>query len=565
VFGWWGEGKAKNDLTDQALVIFIKVIVLISRPKKIIIMTKLILSTVLLSFVYAFSQNIKIKWGEFDKFKGLPISNILPISENEYFDLNFKPQGMALTYSTLKFFPIIRVFKNNALVNEIKFEGTAPGKNETFEYFELIDGKAYLFTTTREKEERNFYAYEIDKTLKIGKPMKLMSHSRESRESIEFKLSVSDNGQFFAVLLELEDKKNDEERFEYEIFTKNFNSVKKGKYTLPHPRKECDLAQHHISNNGDYFVSYKVYETNKSGKVRDLNKLKKVVIRQLSSEKVDDYEIKPESGLVKKVYFKTNENGNLTLTGLWGDEKTTVKGVFTMIIDFSNKKIENEEFYEFDKKFIVEAYPTKQKEQYEKAQKAGKTNDSQSPSLFSYVFREMIPLADGSALVLMEQSYVYERTTRDSKGNVSTVFVYNENGIIAYKIDPDGSIAWTTYIHKEQATTNDGGYAISFGHVYDNNKITLFFHDNKQNYSSSGKYNKQRNRASFMKKNYCFAQATISISSGDVSRSIVHDLKTGEGFVLPRETMRLSQTNKGVLIMVKKFNKPQKRYGIVTI
>jgi hypothetical protein len=528
-------------------------------------MTKLILTAVFFSFAYGFSQNIKIKWGEFDKFKGLPVSNILPINENEYFDLNFKPQGMALTYSTLKFFPIIRVFKNNELVNELKFEGTAPGRNEMFEYFELIDGKAFMFTTTREKDEINFYAYEIDKTLKVGKPIKLMSHTKEARESVDFNLSVSENGQFFAVLLTLEDKKNDEERYEYEIFTKNFNSTKKGKYTIPHPRKECDVEQHHISNKGDYFVSYKVYETNDKGKVRDLSKLKKVVVQQLSGEKVDDYEIKPESGLVKKVYFKTNENGKLTLTGMWGDEKNAVKGVFTLIIDFDNKKIENEQFFEFDKKFILDTYPVKQKEKYDKAQKAGKTNESDSPSLYNYKFREMIPLADGSALVLMEQSFMYVRTTTDSKGNTSTVYVYNENGIIAYKIEADGHIYWATYIHKEQATTNDGGFAISFGHVYDDKKATLFFHDNRQNYGSSGKYNKQRHRATFMKKNYCFAQATIDLSSGEVSRSMVHDLKTGLGFVIPRDTRRLGQSNKGVMVMVKKFNKSQKRYGIVTI
>lgn len=528
-------------------------------------MNKFIVSVLFLSFAFSYAQNTKIKWGEFDKFKGMPMSNILAISEDEFFDLNFKPQGFALTYSTLKFFPIVRYFKNNTMVKELNFEGNAPGKNESYEYFKLIDGKAIMFTTTREKEDINFYAYEIDKTLKVGKPIKLMSHSREARESVDFKLSVSENGQFFAVLLTLEDKKNDEARYEYEIFTKDFNSTKKGKYTIPHPRKECDIEQHYISNNGDYFVSYKVYETNDKGKVRDLSKLKKVVVQQLSGEKVNDYEIKPKSGVVKQVHFKMNENGKLALTGMWGNEKNGAKGVFTLIIDFDNKKIENEQFFEFDEKFILDTYPTKKKEQYEKAQNEDKNNDLDSPSLINYKFREMIPLADGSALVLMEQSNMYISTTRDSQGNTSSVYVYNENGIIAYKIEGDGLISWTTYIHKEQSTSNDGGFAISFGHVYDEKKATLFFHDNRQNYGTSGKYNKQRKRATFMKKNYCFAQATIDLNSGEVTRSVVHDLKTGLGFVIPRDTKRLGQSNKGVMIMVKKFNKPQKRYGIVTI
>lgn len=237
-------------------------------------MNKFIVSVLFLSFAFSYAQNTKIKWGEFDKFKGMPMSNILAISEDEFFDLNFKPQGFALTYSTLKFFPIVRYFKNNTMVKELNFVGNAPGKNESYEYFELIDGKAIMFTTTREKEDINFYAYEIDKTLKVGKPIKLMSHSREARESVDFKLSVSENGQFFAVLLTLEDKKNDEARYEYEIFTKDFNSTKKGKYTIPHPRKECDIEQHYISNNGDYFVSYKVYET--KGKYVTLVNLRKL-------------------------------------------------------------------------------------------------------------------------------------------------------------------------------------------------------------------------------------------------------------------------------------------------
>jgi hypothetical protein len=141
-------------------------------------MTKLILTTVFLSFAFGFSQNIKINWGEFDKLLGMPKSNILAISEDEFFDLNFKPQGFALTYSTLKFFPMVRYFKNNTFVKELKFKGSASSQNERFNDFVLIGGKAILFTSIREKDETGYYAYEIDKSLNVGKAKKLMNHKK---------------------------------------------------------------------------------------------------------------------------------------------------------------------------------------------------------------------------------------------------------------------------------------------------------------------------------------------------------------------------------------------------
>lgn len=528
-------------------------------------MNKIILTLLLLSFGMAQAQKAKITWGEYDKLKGLPTSNILSVSDDEFFDLNFKPQMIALTYSTIKYFPIIRYFKKNKMVKELKFEGTAPGKNESYEYFELIGGKAYMFSTTREKDVTTFYAYEIDKSLKVGKPKKLMSHKKESKESFEFTLEVSENSDFFAVLLALEDKKSDLEKFEYAIFDKDLESTQKGKYKLPYSRKECDIAQHHISNTGEYFVSYKVYETNSKGKVKDQTKLKKFVIRQMSEDHADDYEIKPKKGHVRDVYFKTNNKETLTLTGLWGSETQAIQGVFNMVVDFKQQNINFEHFEDFDKTFILNAWPTKAKEKFEKKENKSKNKDIGEPALTNYVFRDMIPQKDGGSIVLMEQSYLEIRTSTDSKGIVTYNYYYNENGVVAYKIEADGTIGWKTYIHKQQATRNDGGFAISFGHLWNDDNVVLLFHDSKKCYDEKGKYNDVRVRSAFVKKSYCFAQAAIDTKTGDVTRSMIHDFKQGGGFVLPRQTRRTSDPSVGIMVMVKGFVKTGKRYGKISI
>lgn len=529
-------------------------------------MNKIIVTLLLLSFGMTQAQKTKISWGEYDKLKGIPVSNILAISDDEFFDLNFKPQMIALTYSTIKYFPIIRYFKKNKMVKELKFEGTAPGRNESYEYFELIGGKAYMFSTTREKDVTTFYAYEIDKSLKVGKPKKLMSHKKESRESFEFTLEVSENGDFFAVLLALEDKKSDIEKFEYAIFDKDLELTQKGKYKLPYSRKECDIAQHHISNTGEYFVSYKVYETNSRGKVKDQTKLKKFVIRQMSEDNADDYEIKPKKGSVKDVHFKTNDiNNTLTLTGLWGSEKQAIQGVFNMVVDFKMQNINFEHFEDFEKKFILNAWPTDAKEKFEKKEKKGKIKEKEAPVLTNYEFRDMVPQKDGGSIVLLEQSYIVVHTYTDSKGRTRTTYYYHENGVIAYKIEADGTIGWKTYIHKKQATANDGGLAISFGHLWNDEKITLFFHDNINNYETNGKYNEARNNATFKKKRYCFAEASIDSKTGEVTRKMIHDYKTGGGFVLPRQTRRTSDPSVGIMVMAKGLAKTNKRYGKISI
>ncbi len=532
---------------------------------KNIIMKKIVVVLLLLSFGFSQAQKAKFKWGEFDKLKGLPNSNILVLGDDEFFDLNFKPQTFALTYSMIKYFPIVRYFKKNKMVKELKFEGTAPGKNESYEYFELIGGKAYMFSTTREKDVTGFFAYEIDKSLKVGKPKKLMSHKKETKETFDFTLEVSEDGSYFAVLIGMEDKKTDTEKFEYVIFNSDFELVSKGKYKLPYPRKECDIAQHHISNSGEYFVAYKVYETNAKGKVKDMTKLKKYVIRQLSEDDTEDYEIKPKKGSVKDVVFKSNNQKTLTLTGLWGSETRAIQGVFNMIVDFKRKEITSESFEDFDKKFILNAWPEKAKEKYEKKQEKGKNKGKTEPALTNYVFRNMIPQKDGGSVVLMEQSYIIVRTTTDSKGNTRTTYYYHENGVIAYKIEADGTIGWKTYVNKEQVTTNDGGFAISFGYLNDDNQVMLFFHDNKKNYTEKGKYNNERIRMNFNKKHYCFAQASIDTKTGEVSRSIVHDFKEAGGFVLPKYIRRNSDPSMGVAVMVKKFRVTTKRYGSVSI
>jgi hypothetical protein len=373
---------------------------------------------------------------------------------------------------------------------------------------------------------------------------------------------VSENKAYFVVLLTKNDTKSKTEGFEYAVFTSDFEELSNGKYELPYPSLECDLDQHHLSNIGDYFISYKVYETDAKNKVKDRSLLKKYVIRRINDYDIEEYVINPKKGSVRHVNFQSNDQGLLTLTGLWGPKSEKVSGVFNMIVDFKSKNVTFEEFKEFDKKFILEAWSAKAKEKFENKEAKGKI-EHQEPVLVNYKIRDLVRQKDGSTIVLLEQSTIEVKDRTTSSGLVYTYY-YHENGIIAYKILTDGTIDWTTYIHKEHVTKDDDGFAISFGYVFNNDQLMLFFNDNLKNYSENGKYINERYKSDFNKKNYCFAQASIDLKTGDVTRSVLLDYKTAGGYILPRYTARHNDSSQGVMIMLKNFSTTRK-YGAVSL
>ncbi len=509
-----------------------------------------------------YSQNVSFSWGDYDKFKGLMSFSIVPVNETDFYDVSERV-GLFSDMLNLKPNLVIRFCKNNNLIRDNKLE--FKHRNESIQEVIHVNNKMVLVTSSFSGKNVTYYAYEVSSNLTLGKAKKILSRKFKGAQVPKVKVVSSSNGQYFGFMLSAPVKKDDALVIRFKLFNANLEEVSSGDVSVPYNKRDADFDLHHISNNGDYFVGYKVYETNNRGKVNRRAAVKDYVIRHNFEGGSVNYHVKLKEGYVKDVYFSSDDSSYLYVTGLWGGYERALEGVFTMKIDYQTKEVIEEVKEPFSREFILSTFPDKKREQFEEDEDKH-LKDKDMVNLSNFVFRSMIPTSEG-AVVLMEEYYEVEVYRHDKYGSYTDYYYYIK-GVIAYLIKNDGSIGWIRFLHKEHTTKNDYGKRSSFGYIYNDDNIVLFFNDSKKCYDENGKYNDLRIRSAFVKGSYAFAQASIDVKTGAVDRRMIHDFNEGKGFVLPSFIARTKNPSVAIVPMINRnmtLFQGKKRYGTVRL
>lgn len=413
-----------------------------------------------------------------------------------------------------------------------------PGGIGTFEGIRLINGRPIAFLSDKRGENRLLYMqeYTLDMEEK-GEAVELASYSVEKIiDRGWFEVIQSNDRNYFAVVWEIPGKKDERDRYGFQIYDADMNEINNGEYRLPFASDLSKIHGHYLSNSGDYFLSISEYKKGERNLVfQDNREFIALHIYHLAKDGLQDFTLDVDDRRIVAMTLSTASTDSLTVTGIYGAKDTPgVDGVFYQRIDLTKGETINEGFEEFDEDFVTQDWSQRDLDRSERRRDRGRGGE---PQLYNYRMREAHVLADGSIIGTMEQYYVQVSSSPSGQtGDFSNNYYYYYNDIIAYKISAAGVFEWVSKINKIQVSTNDGGPYSSYESFVADESLHFIFNDHVSNYDASGNFidATQIYAANYSKRRNVVALASINIASGEIARKPFFDREEIEALVMPK-------------------------------
>lgn len=488
---------------------------------------------ILLMLISCFSASIKaqlnIQLSEVTKPDGY-FNGFYPISENDFYTVRTVGFGRSTELAR---------YSNYQEVTSNKVKMTVGSGSATWEASALVDKKVVVFFSDKVPEgdlkTNMLYLQRYNEScLPDGDP-KLLSKiviQKAWKKAGSYSVISSANGDFFCVEYDIPGKKDDNDRFVYKIFSKNFDLIQEGEYEVPYESKISSISRRYISNTGDYFLSCNIYDIGDKKKVKDLASLDKVILLHIKKDEIEEMVMEIDGRRAIEMNYSSDGKGIMTFTGLYG-EKTDrgIKGIFYYRYDFINKKLIDSGFEPFSKDFITSDWNDKQKAKAQKKEDKGKG----APQLYNYEIRGLMTQSDGSIVGLMEQYWVQVITSTDPKtGATSTTYIYHYHDLIVYKIQKNGTFEWVKKMPKTQVSRNDNGFLSSVSSFMKDGKMIIVFNDNLKNYNPKGEYNGENISTSYSKKTSVVAYAEVDLESGEIDRKLAFGPEVLNQYAVPK-------------------------------
>ncbi len=347
------------------------------------------------------------------------------------------------------------------------------------DFFHYNDRLFVIFTQYIAKEKKHvlFYQEVSKRTGKLlGKGYSLASAKSKARHlqgQFDYKISPDSSkavifyseapsrvfGGFTSFL------SNSSNRFTVRVLDENFEKVWVKKMNLPYDE---DLYSHQkidVDDEGNVYILAKIHDKvardKKQGKAN--YKYKIIALRNNGEEKIE-YDLFLKDKFISEITFKlNNKTSNIICSGFYSERNSAgIKGAFYFTVDKESKEISRSDLKAFSPEFMSNFMR-------EKRAKKGR-------ELYGFHMRDIVLRSDGGAVLIAEQFYV--TTIREFDPNTNTYqdrYIYNFDEIIIVNINPDGSIAWNTYIPKYQRSSSPMFSSFSKAVVRD--KIYFIFNE----------------------------------------------------------------------------------------
>ncbi|MDC3252765.1 hypothetical protein OAU25_00785 [Crocinitomicaceae bacterium] len=482
-----------------------------------------------LFYFNATSQTYPIEWGDLQRANGRMIY-MLPNGKDEFYALRWSGGRLIGSYQISK-----HKFLQPITKGKVKLQVAQSIAN--FEGLRVINNELICFLSDIKEGKNTLYMQKYSEDLILdGEAIELASYSIEKgMKKGWFEIKMSANEKFFGVVWEVPGRKSRNDVYGFRIFDINMELINDGEYPLPFASNMSKIHEHHISNNGEYFLAVTEYlEPEKKRYFSKRLDYKSLHIFHIAEDGLQDFELSFKGNRVDAMEMSSDTNGIFTITGLYGVRNdNAVKGIFHQLVDVETSTVLNEGFQEFDPEFIVQGWSDRQKRKANRRQNNGRA----APQLYNYSMRDVILMPDSSLVGTMEQYYVQVSTTTNGQtGQTTNTYFYYYNDIIAYKISAEGQFDWIKKVRKYQVSQNDGGPYSSYESFVDDGKIYFIFNDNAKNYSESGDFidNDFLYTANYSKRRNAVAIANIDLKTGVISRKTFFDRSEVEALAMPK-------------------------------
>lgn len=423
------------------------------------------------------AQKVKLTWGEQSK-KELEYGSIVKGSGTEMVKLCFENNGGLFSKKTVT--PILARYDSRLDEKGVRsFE--VQEDNVRFDNLLSVKEKLFMFTNQYDKADKatSFYAQKIDgrtlnpsgRAVNLGK-MAAIDRARQS--TANYDLSKDSSKVLFFGLSPYSKKEN--EKYYMSVYDNDMNKLWDNTVVLPYLDKFVDILDFVVTNSGNVGVILKHYDKEvKKEKVREDGAnvpayKTKILLYEKGAAKPREYVLDMNDRFVHGIQLTADENSNLTLFGLYKNKYDGyVSGYFITSINEKGDKIELKKMEAFPEDLVALVKKDKQGSDREK-----------DPGLSAYfTLADLVQRADGSTDYLLEYYRMVWVTVTNSRGGSYSYPRYYYGDIVDVHVEAGKSTGFVR-IPKMQETSYVSIFS-SFKAVTANNKLVLFYNDDKDN------------------------------------------------------------------------------------
>lgn len=454
-------------------------------------MKKLILFGVFcLVFVTAYGQidlPASLEWGdELREPKGTRIIKVISYGAAGFYAVRLKePNGLSAGQELY----IERYDGDRKLKKAQKIDLKYKGKQRDFEDVVKVGRELYMLTSFHNQAKKKNYLFyqKVSRRLTVSKSLVKIGEidTRNRTREGSFDIVISKDSSKVLLYNQLPFRKNEPERFAFQVFDDNFEERWNKDITLPYPDNQFSVEEYQIDEKGNIYLLGVIYEDKARRRRKGQPTYKYTVLAYRNQgEDFREYKLDLTEKFITDLTFRIGNDGNLVCSGFYSEKGTySIKGTYFFRLNAETEEIYNANFKAFDFQFLTEYMSDGKRDRALKAERSG--NVRRAPELYQYSLDELILRSDGGALLVAEQFYVYERSYRYWDGTFRYDYYYNYNDLIIVNIRPNGEIEWATRIPKRQETMNDGGYYSSYAMSIVRDRIYFIYNENARNFDQN--------------------------------------------------------------------------------
>jgi len=500
------------------------------------------------------ASNVEVKWTKEKKSKkSFYPEEIFAIDKTGYYMR--VSSGGAFNFKT----KLLHYDPQFKLVKSAELKLGKGSKRRNFNAIVHLNDKLYLFTSYKNKKTRkhSLYLQTVDKKTLTpsAKPKKLATidfAKKTKRNAGDYSIVISRDSTKVLVYYNLPYKKNEKEKFGFQVYDNNMNELWKKNVTLPYIDKLFIIEDFIVDNNGAVHVLGKVFNKKLRNKRKGKTNYKFQILSYYKDEdEVKKYDIRLKDKFINKILLTVNNDNNIICSGFYSDMDADVaNGVFFLTIDGQTKQVLTESYKKFDADFLTQYLSKARKKRVKKRMAKGKKG-----MLVHYDLDDIVTKSDGGAVLIGEYYNVVAVTSTTTMNGVTTTrttYYYYYGNIIAVNIAPDGQITWAKKVPKLQISINRPGYFASYAKMITDKHIYFIYNDNPKNLTTT-KNQKGKIYSLRGPKKSIITLATIDLD-GNLKREMIKKPEKSKLYITPRVCRQL---NKKTMVL---FGQRGKRY-----
>lgn len=367
------------------------------------------------------------------------------------------------------------------------------GDHVNFENFMKLKNKTYLFVREvfRGEEVEGISALEFDPDnldfkgtsqnlfKSTGQVLAQTYSYRRSEDNTKFAYTYS------LKPFERRDRLN-KEVVGMQVFDENLTKIWGKDIEMPYTEAIMDNMGYTLTDDGKIVLLAKVFDDENRKRTKDggaPNYHYEALVYDQGNPNPKIIQVKAGDYFPDEAYIYEDQKHSLFVAGFYSKRfNKPVDGAYVLELNIANSMVQRPEgggFYEFPSELIKAYTSEREKRKLEKKEKKDPDGDLGIDNLR---IRRVYALDDGSRIILSEQYHVVVSTYYNGKTTTTKYDTY-ANDIFLLKIKADGQMAWFQKIPKAQHSNGSVGAGISFTSFCKDNKLTIFYVDNINNYN----------------------------------------------------------------------------------